>query len=204
LGGVAQARLGLIDLGCKLGNLSKDLFDVHDDDCFTVGRGLSLHALFIGHLQDDYETSMLQLERAAEASGIAGDRIMSLLNIGIVSAFRASMSQNLVEIEAFIQEAPSEYPDWSSDMRGGVFLVGVMQYCRALQGKTCSTAAGIFDDDNHNSIDYLELIKSNSSPSVRQLSVYLSYKQMALFRFGYLKEALELGEDLATTCNDWL
>jgi predicted ATPase len=202
LGSIALGRLGLIDLGCKLGSISKFLFDVHSDDCFTLGRGLTLHTLFIGHITDNYQDSMLRLEQAGEASWTAGDRIMSLLNFGITSAVRISMSQNLAEIEALIQDAP-EYPDWASDMRGGVFLVGVMQYSRALQGKTDGGSV-IFDDSIHKSKDYLEFIKSKSHPSERQMSVYLTYKQMAFFRFGKASEALELGEQLVKTCDEWL
>jgi predicted ATPase/serine/threonine protein kinase len=202
LGSIVLGRLGLIDLGCKLGRISKFLFDVHSDDCFTLGRGLTLHALFIGPATDNYQSSILQLEQAGEATWTAGDRIMSLLNFGVASAVRVSMSQNLAEIEAFIQDAV-EYPDWASDMRGGVFLVAVTQYSRALQGKT-DGGTGIFDDSNHKSKDYLELIKTKSHPSERQMSVYLTYKQMALFRFGQVDEALQLGEQLVKTCDEWL
>jgi predicted ATPase/serine/threonine protein kinase len=201
LGSIVLGRLGLVDLGCKLGNISKFLFD-HSDDSFTLGRGLTLHALFIGPITDNYQSSMLQLEQAGEAAWTASDRIMSLLNIGVTSAVRVSMSQNLAEIEAFIQDTP-EYPDWASDMRGGVFLVAVTQYSRALQGKT-DGGTGVFDDSNHKSKDYLELIKAKSCPPERQMSIYLTFKQMALFRFGQVEEALGLGEQLVKTCDEWL
>jgi predicted ATPase len=202
LGSIVLGRLGLIDLGCKLGSISKFLFDVHRDDCFTLGRGLTLHTLFMGPTTDNYQSSILQLEQASEATWAANDRIMSLLNFGVTSAVRVSMSHNLAEIEALIEDTP-EYPDWPSDMRGGVFLVAVTQFTRALQGKTGDGTA-IFDDANHKSKDYLDLVKSKSLPSGRQMSVYLTYKQMALFRFGHVEEALELGEQLVKTCDEWL
>jgi hypothetical protein len=196
----------MTEYGCSLGDLSTELFEVHRDDSFTFGRGHSLHSLFFGHLQTTLAEQVPRLVRAWDATVSAGDRILSLLNLGVNAAFRMWSSQDTLDIEVFINDASAEFNNWELDMRGGVFLIGVRQYARALQGKTeYRFAHSVLDDQQHQSEAYEDYIRSTASAPDRPMAVYLSYKHLALFRFGHQNAAIKLGEELvASEMNDRL
>ena len=132
-----------------------------------------------------------------ESSVQAGDRILSLLNLGIVAAFRLWSSYDLAELEAWIEEAPMEFKNWHEDLRGGVFLVSVRQYSRALQGKTFAHfAADVLSDEVHQSSTYLTDLDTRASNPKRPRTIYLSYQLIILFRYGFIREAIATGEKL--------
>ena len=195
---IAIGRFDMTEFGCEIGAFAMRLFDKHATDAYTVGRGHTLHALFLGHFTTPMRDQLPVLQRAWEASLLAGDKILSLLNLGVTAAFRLWSAFDLAEVEAFTFEAPMEFPDWQEDLRGGVFLVAVRQYVRALQGKTdYRSPASLFDDENHNQSVYLDFIDRKASNPDRPTTLYLSYYFIALFRFGYINDAIEIGERLA-------
>lgn len=132
-----------------------------------------------------------------ESSVQAGDRILSLLNLGVIAAFRLWSSYDLAELEAWIEEAPMEFKNWHEDLRGGVFLVSVRQYSRALQGKTFAhSAADVLSDEVHQSSTYLTDLDTRASNPKRPRTIYLSYQLIILFRYGFIREAIATGEKL--------
>jgi predicted ATPase/signal transduction histidine kinase/tetratricopeptide (TPR) repeat protein len=194
---IAAGRFGMTKFACEIGDLSQQLFDKYRDDPYTVGRGETLHALFIGHLQTPLIEQIPVLERAQDASILAGDRILSLLNLGITAAYKLWSSHDLSEVETFCHEAPLEFTGWETDFRGGVFLVTIQQYVRAMQGKTDYTQASqLLDDADFKANDYVELVKSKASNAKRPLTIFCSYRLVGLFRFGHMKDAIEVGEQL--------
>lgn len=198
-GTIAVGRFEMTEFGCEIGDLSRRLFDVHAADNYTVGRGQTLHALFLGHLTSLMRDQLPALHRAWEATLLAGDKIVSLLNLGVQAAYRLWSAFDLAEVEAFCNEAPAEFSNWQEDLRGGPFLISVRQYVRALQGKTqYRDPELVFDDEGHNKKNYLKFIEQKASNPERVLTVYHSYTLVALFRFGYLEEARKLGEELVT------
>jgi signal transduction histidine kinase/predicted ATPase/serine/threonine protein kinase len=202
---VVLHRLNLVEFGMELADLGRDLMGIYQDDCYTIGRGLTLHTLFLWHLQYEIAWPIDQLSEAWTASMVAGDRIMALLNLGISASYRVWGSQDLAEIESFVQESGAEFTGWEIDMRGGVFLLSVRQFARALQGKTnYSCVTEILDDSHHNEVEYLKLIDLKSSTPDRQKVIYWTSKHTALFLFGHWKAAMELGETLAQISEPWL
>lgn len=195
---IAVARFGLTQWGIGIGHLGLSLFEVHRSDAYTVGRGLTLHALFLGHLETHVNEQLPVLHQAMDATILAGDRILSMLNIGISAAFRIWTSNDLAEIETFTHEAPAEFDNWQDDLRGGVMLTSVRQYVRALQGKTFSATGDVMSDGHHSTKDYLEFIGSKSSNPKRPKTVYLSYLLVIQYRFGLVDEAINTGEMLIT------
>ncbi|KAK4545160.1 hypothetical protein LTR36_003711 [Oleoguttula mirabilis] len=190
-------RFNLIQEGINFGGMALRIFDAFPHEHYTIGRGLTLHALFLGHLQRDWKDNFASLNKGLEAASAAGDKILHLLNMGIVAAYRIWASENLAEVEAFISSVAEEFPDWESSMRGGAFLVSVRQYARALQGKTFArTSSDVMSDEHHSSSDYSRLVCATASNPERPLTIYKSYKLALLFRFGYYKEALMLGETM--------
>ncbi|OCK81994.1 hypothetical protein K432DRAFT_424503 [Lepidopterella palustris CBS 459.81] len=197
LASICAGRFSMIKLGVEIGDMAKQLLETYRDDSYTVGRGQTLHALFIGHLESHLRYQIPILNRAMEASVLAGDRILSLLNLGVVAAFRLWLSYDLAELESWIEEAPIEFKNWQQDLRGGVFLVSVRQFTRALQGKThYQSAEHVLSDNEHQTSAYLEYIDTRASNPKRPKAIYLNYQLIILFHYGFIREAIATGEKL--------
>jgi len=194
LAAIAASRFGQIEVAVDLGTTALKLFDCFDTDSYTLGRGLTLHALFLGHFTTNITDQLPALDRGMEATILAGDRILHLLNLGVVAAYQLWSSYDYQEIGAFITYQFEAFPNWPKDLRGGVLLTSVQQFIRAMQGKTHWRAADtIFDDAEHCSTEYVKYITSNATAPDKPLFFYNSYRLTVLFRFGYYDEAIELG-----------
>lgn len=190
-------RFNLVQLGIDFGNTALRFFDAFRNETYTVGRGLTLHALFLGHLQNAMHDNFASLNRGLEAASAAGDKILHVMNMGIVAAYRLWSSEPLAEVEAFISSVGEEFPDWHTSLRGGAFLTGVRAYVRALQGKThWRSAQGVLNDEHNTTEGYIDFVTGATSHPSRPLTLYKSYRLAALYRFGHFREALELGESL--------
>lgn len=197
LASIAVYRFNLIKIGLDFGNTAIRIFDAFPNEHYTIGRGLTLHALFLGHLQSEWHDSFQALNRGMEASSIAGDKMLHLLNMGVIAAYRVYASEDLAEVEAFISSISEEFPDWQENMRGGAFLTAVRQYARALQGKThAKTSPDVLGDDQHSTAAYMKQVCSAVSNPERPLTIYNSYRLVALYRFGYYNDAFALGESM--------
>lgn len=197
LSSIAIGRFGMCERGISIADIAKILFDRFRDHNYTIGRGETLHALFVGHLETHMAEQIPFLHRGNQATVVAGDRIMTLLNIGVSAAFRLWSSYDVSEVENFVLEAPFEHKNWQYDLRGGVFLISVRQYCRALQGKTrINSPEDILSDDEHHSATYLEFVDTKSSNPKRPRTVYLSFKLTILVRYEHFEEAIVTGEKL--------
>ena len=201
---IAAGRFSMTDIGLKLSDLSAQMSRKYHDDSYTVGRSETLRALFMGHLQTPMLDQLAVLDAAQDASILAGDRILQLLNLGISAAYKFWGGGDLAEVEAYCQEAPAELAAWEKDLRGGVFIVSVRQYVRAMQGKTQYTnRAALLDDDAFNLAEYVNYIKTTASNAERPLSLVWSYYLAGLLRFGHIQEAVEVGERLIELSKSW-
>lgn len=197
LAAIAIWRFSMLQMAMEFGKTALQILDHYEAETYTTGRGMTLHALFLGHVQIDMRENFQLLNRGLEAASAAGDKILHLLNVGVVAAYRLWSSENVAEIAAFISSVGDEFPEWETNLRGGVILMGVRQCCRALAGKTWyNSAAEILDDGSHSSHHYIESVKTGASHPERPLSIYSSYRLMALYTFGYHQEAMELGQKL--------
>ncbi|KAK4556157.1 Chk1 protein kinase [Recurvomyces mirabilis] len=195
MGNIAISRFNLLTWGIELGNAALKVFDEYPDEAYTVGRGLTIHAFCLGHLQYSMRDNFGALDRALDAASAAGDKVLHLLNVGIVAAYRVWASEHLAEVESFVASVTEEYPEWKQSTRGGVFLSGVRQYCRALAGKThARTSTDVFSDEHHSDADFIKHIKTMCSNPNIPLVIYYSYKMVTLYRFGYYEKAHELGK----------
>jgi signal transduction histidine kinase len=197
LGSIAGGRFNMIEFAIETGTIAKRLFDMYPEDHYTFGRGLTLLTLFLEHLTTPIPDLIPGLSTAMDASMVAGDRILSLLNLGVVAHFRQMASHDVAELEAWIEEAPLEFKNWQQDFRGGVFLIGTRQYARALQGKTgTQDPALVFTDEQHSSEEYLDFLQRTASSPKRPKTFYLSYQLPVLVLYGYIEAAVALGEQL--------
>ncbi|KAF2402195.1 hypothetical protein EJ06DRAFT_573809 [Trichodelitschia bisporula] len=200
---IAVGRFGTTELGCRVASLAHHLFQKYESASYSFGRGEMLRALFIGHLETHVRDQIEVLDNAMDASILAGDRNLILLNLGITAMFKFWCSHDLTEVEAYTSDAPLEYPGWQGDLRGGVMLTSVRQLARALQGKTNSTSATeVFDEADFNGAEYENYIKKTASHTERPLAIYWTNLFMALFHFGHLDAALEIGERLVPMSED--
>jgi signal transduction histidine kinase/predicted ATPase len=197
LGSIAGGRFNMIEFAVECGAIAKRLFALYPDDHYTVGRGQTLQTLFLGHLEAPISALLPDLDTAMEATVSAGDRILSLLNLGVAAHFRLMANHDVAEVEAWIEEAPLEFKNWHHDFRGGVFLIAGRQYARALQGKTgIHEAALVFSDQEHTSASYIDSLEKQASSPKRPKTIYLSMQIPILVLFGYWREAIALGEQL--------
>jgi tetratricopeptide (TPR) repeat protein len=151
----------------------------------------------LGHLQTPFSDQIPILERAQDASVLAGDRILSLLNLGIIAAFKLWSSHDLTEVEGWCHDAPTEFTGWEQDLRGGVILTAVRQYIHAMQGKTnYSIPSQLLDSGDFNTSTYIDFVKERASNAKRPLTIFCSYQLVGFFRFGHTKDAIEIGEQL--------
>ncbi|KAG8629210.1 hypothetical protein KVT40_003075 [Elsinoe batatas] len=202
IGSIAIGRYDMLEFGLQMGGTAKKIMQTFEQEAYTNGRGWTLHSLFLGHIELSMEEQLPILARGLDNTVSAGDKILQTLNIGVTAAYRLWASYELPEVEAFIYEQNEQIPDWRNDLRGGSFLTGVLQYSRALQGKTYYTdPAHIMDDDTHSTVAYHEFVRKKASEPSRPLTIYDCYRLAALYRFGHLKQARELGEALYEPIN---
>lgn len=200
---IAMDRFHLILSAVDLGNRALEALQGYDYDYYTAGRGLTMHTLFLGHLSTNWRESFSALNQGSEAASAAGDKGLHLLNIGITAAYQVWSSFDLVEVEAFVGSVDDVYEDWAESTRGGVFLVAVRQFSRAMQGKTYArTSTDVLGDENHSSEQYEKFLLENSSEPNRPMTFYNSYKLNALYRFGHYAEAVALGEKMMQYMGD--
>ncbi|TAQ86227.1 hypothetical protein B7494_g5445 [Chlorociboria aeruginascens] len=191
---IAITRFNMVKFASEIGNLSVKMMDRWHDP-YTLGRGGALYALFVGHIQNDLPALVGQLEGALEYAIQAGDRISTILNFGLVSTLKFFASEHLAELEPFCTYGCEEVPNWQFDTRGGTMIIAVRQVCRALQGKTTTTAAlEIMSDENHNALLYKAWLQNNPKNSDRPLLFYESLEIIPLFLFGHYQRAIVIGD----------
>lgn len=195
LGTIAAGRFQLMNFAADMGAIAKRLLQIYPEDNYTVGRAQTLHPLFLGHLEAPINDLIPTLEEALDATLSAGDRILTLLNLGIQAHFRVMASHDLAELEAWIEDTPLDFKNWQRDLRGGVFMIAARQYSRALQGKTqTQDPATVFSDHEHDCTAYVDYLDTTASNPKRPKSFYLSLKLPLLVFYGYIPEAIALGE----------
>jgi hypothetical protein len=195
LGTVAGGRFNMMNFAVDMGAVAKRIFQMFPEDVYTLGRGQTLHPMFLGHLEAPVSDLISSLEGALQATLTAGDRTLTLLNLGVQAHFRVMASHDVAELEAWIQETPLDMRNWQNDLRGGVFLMAARQYARGLQGKTgTNDASSVFSDHEHNEAEYVDFLERTASNPKRPKSIYLATKLPLLVLFGFFPEAVALGE----------
>lgn len=121
---VCIGRFGDISFGTEMYSISQALLRRFPDFA-TLGRGLCIGVLFLAHFQSPIRNHILILEEALEYSLGSGDRILSLITIAATAFVRLNIGDDLAAIETYCEYAPEEFPDWESDVRGGVLIIAV-------------------------------------------------------------------------------
>jgi hypothetical protein len=62
LGSIAGGRFNMIEFAIECGTMAKRLFALYPQDYYTIGRGQTLHPLFLGHLEAPVSALLPELE----------------------------------------------------------------------------------------------------------------------------------------------
>jgi signal transduction histidine kinase/CheY-like chemotaxis protein/tetratricopeptide (TPR) repeat protein len=190
---IAITRFGMIKFASEMGNICMALLDRWQDN-YTMGRGGTIYSLFVGHVHVSLQKSMSQLEGALEHAILAGDRVSTILNFGLVGNLKFFGSEHLADLEAFCTYGCEEIPGWQHDTRGGTMLITIRQACRALQGKTDhDTPIDVMSDETFSSAYYKAWLRSSQKNSDRALFFYEGIEIAPMFLFGHYSSAVELG-----------
>ena len=193
LGMIAICRFNMLALGLELGDKSRYLAE-RVRDTYTMGRCNTTYWLMLGHISTHLGEGLPELEAGRESPVIAGDRILSVLNLSTIAMSKLFISHDMAEIEAFCNYAPNEIRESGADFRGGTLLTAIQQVARALQGKTrYRSGMAVLSDDHHDSLTYINNILGSSSNPERALDTYNSMAMIPLYLYGHYDEALKVG-----------
>ncbi|GAB7340972.1 hypothetical protein MBLNU457_7310t2 [Dothideomycetes sp. NU457] len=197
LASIAISRFDMLECGLEMGHIAKRIVARFPNESYTNGRCLTLHALFLGHLETSMSEQLPVLQAGLDNTIAAGDKILHTLNVGVTAAYRTWSCHEMSDIETYVSDQEEHLPNWEKDLRGGSILTAVRQYVRAMQGKTnWREALTVLDDDEHQSSAYHAMVHRTSSDPERPLTIYNCYRLTALYRFGHIDEAIALGEEL--------
>lgn len=121
---IGISRFADLKFGSQIHDVSDYLLR-RSNDLYTVGRGLTLSAIFITHLLRPIREQFDVLEEAMERSLICGDKHVFLFSVGGIALSRLFLGMDMAELETYCNVAPEDFGDWTTDLRGGVLLTAV-------------------------------------------------------------------------------
>jgi signal transduction histidine kinase len=193
---IAIGRFNMIEFASELRDISFSLLDRFRDP-YTSGRIGTIYPLFVGFAFNHLHTSITQLDSALEYTIVAGDRILTTLNLGIMAVCKFYASEHLDEVESYCRYSAEEVVNWESDVRGGVVLAAVRQCARALAGKTqTDSAIHVLSDireGEFNSQQYLNQVRTRTANMKRPIQFYECIEIIPLYLFGHYERAVEAG-----------
>ncbi|KAI9791180.1 MAG: hypothetical protein M1816_004172 [Peltula sp. TS41687] len=196
---IAIGRFSMIDFGGELSDISQALV-TNSQDTYALTRARITYWLMTGHLYHHIRVGLPVLEAAVTTTTVLGDRILSLINLGIFAVNKFYASEDLSETEIWCHYAPEELYGHDLDWRGGTLLLAVKQVARALQGKTrWQSSQHALSDESHNSQEYIADIGAHSSNPERALDCYYSLAMVPLYLYEHYDAAVEVGESRMAT-----
>ena len=190
---IALSRFNMAHFATKLGDLTFDLLDRFRDP-FSMARGQMVYQSFVGHIQFPLTEVAAAAEASVESASFVGDRISTILSVGLTAQLKFLAGENVADVEAYCQYGCEEIPNWHHDTRGGTLILAVRQACRALQGKTrYRIPEEIMTDEHFNVSHYKEILKSNAHNGDRSLLFFETIKLIPLFLYGHYDRAIAIG-----------
>lgn len=204
LGAAAIGRHKDVQFGLLAGEVAQEFYTTYEDS-WSRGRGWTLYTLFIGHFQTPMRNLLPVLDNALDYSLSAGDRFVSILNLGTMALTRYWSGQDLAEIEAFCNYGPEEFEGWELDTRGGALLMATRQAVRALQGKTkIYDVDTVLDGDDFSLKEYVAKSVTFASNPDRPLDILKASTINVYYIYGYHDYVIELGRKMINTTLDEL
>jgi hypothetical protein len=192
---VAISRFDKVLLAQKVGAAGREFYETFQTNNYAAGRAQVLYAMLVGHFQQHLGSFLPLLEDAVEKSLSTGDRFNTLLTLAYTVSTKIWMSHDMAEVESYCGYGAEEISQWQDDVRGSVVIIAGRQFARAMQGKTrLQSASTLMSDSYHDTQAYLRSIAKVSSHPERSYAFYHSFTLTALFTYGYMREAVELGD----------
>ena len=190
---IAIGRNADLSFGLQMYDISKQLLHQYGDS-YSIGRGLTISAVFIAHFCNHIRSQLDILEEAIDLTSITGDKHTMLFSFGSIALNKLYIGDDMADIESYCSIAAEDFGDWSLDVRGGVLLTVVRQVARSLSGKTfIDSAEAVMSDEEHDTAAYLELIASRSTNPEMPRNIYTSLQLIPLYLYGHYEKALQLG-----------
>ena len=201
---IAIGRFDDLPFGLQMHDISRQLLKQLGDS-YSLGRGLTLSAVFIAHLCKPLRQQIDVLEEAIDHSILSGDKHTMLFAFGSVAFNKLFIGDDMADIESYCSIAAEDFGDWSLDVRGGVLLTAVRQVSRSLEGKTWSDVAeNVMSDDEHDAAVYIDAITSRSTHPEIPKNIYNSLRLIPLYLYGHYEKASQVGiETLANIDALW-
>lgn len=117
-------RFADLSFGSQMHDVSYQLLQ-RSNDLYTLGRGLTLRAIFVTHMLTPIRDNLDLLEEAMDHSLVCGDKHVFLFSVGGVALSRFFLGMDMAELENYCNVAPEDFGDWTSDLRGGVLLTAI-------------------------------------------------------------------------------
>ena len=204
LAACAIGRFDMVTFGCEMADFGQELLRKYHFDGYTHGRGEAIYSILIGHLQQPMESLQYNLSQALERSLSVGDMMIALLNVGFTASVKIWSSEDLAEVETYCNEGAREIRQWQDDIRGGLFITAASQYARAMQGKTrTNIPEHVLSDQGHDSVEYIEYVKSKANRVERSLATYRYYQLTTQYSFGHYQAVIETGSQLEMHLTDF-
>ena len=182
-----------LDFGLQMYDVSTQLLKQYGDS-YTLGRGLTVSAVFIRHLCAPLRSQIESLEEAVDHSMLSGDKHTMLFAFGSIALNKLCVGDEMTDVESYCSIAAEDFGDWSMDVRGGVLLTAVRQVSRSLRGNTGNELPEtVMCDGDHQEAVYLDLIASRSSNPEMPRNMYNILRLIPLYLFGHYEEASRLG-----------
>ena len=121
---VATSRFGDMTFGLQTYKASQELLRRFKDP-YTLGRGLTLLSLFLGHLFSPIRDNLELQEEAMEYCLVSGDKHTFLFSVAGLALSRLYLGVDMAELETYCSIGPEDFGDWAEDLRGGVLLTAV-------------------------------------------------------------------------------
>jgi hypothetical protein len=124
LANIAMSRFKDMELGIRLSDAAVHFFNVYKEPWIPT-RAVTIHNYFVNHMRVPLATTLPVLENSMELAYIIGERYTILVNVSSMVFARFSLGHDMAELEALCNYAPEGVSDWTSDLRGGVYIVAI-------------------------------------------------------------------------------
>lgn len=114
-------RFADLSFGSQMYDVAHQLLR-RSDDLYTLGRGLTISAIFITHMLTPIREHIDLLEEAMDHSLVCGDKHVFLFSVAGIALSRLFLGVDMAELENFCNVAPEDFGDWTTDLRGGTLL----------------------------------------------------------------------------------
>ncbi|TFY83386.1 hypothetical protein EWM64_g624 [Hericium alpestre] len=185
--GAAAEKKELYRFSADLGKLALRIADKH-------GTNSERCSMVSGYDNVHIRANLRRLEEAAMYANSAGDRVYASFASYYTTETKLFSCEHLDELVICAEESYNDIKLWTPHGDSTIFAIALLNCIRALGGYTLVTSAEtIYDTDTFNEAEYLAHISRFSGNIGLVMNWYNSFKVVALYCLGFVREAAALG-----------